>query len=859
MNKRQTEVEKAKLAAEENELKHLKAIYNKAASDISKKISISNGKINVLLAEFDDLDEVQKSILQSQIYQRDFQKSLQKQIDGFLKDLNDKQYESVNEYLKDSYKTGYIGTMYDIAGQGIPFVIPIDQKQVTKAMTHDTKLSKRLYTRLGEDVDLLKKRVANNISRGIATADSYSNIARNISNGTNVSINRTMTIARTEGHRIQVQATNDAQHDAKDKGADVVKQWDSTLDGKTRPHHRQLDGQIRELDEPFEVDGMEVMYPSDFGRPGEDINCRCALIQRARWALGEEELEALKERAAYFGLDKAKDFDDYKKKYLKATENVKSDEQSIDNGFAYVKTVEEAKSALKNTVGLRNVDESINFMDEKLLVENTNQLIRLENIFGAIEQSEFVDIDLDNGKFIGKVTSDRIWPTSQYLTLNKKHYSDRSYLIEKEINGVESGFSMPFLLTDEEIAVASITHEYGHILQNTIKKNYMESLGWSQSDVFSFVNKKAKTKKAKYKWYADVQKKVQDDCYDEIISIAKKNNPLFDLDANISDYGKESKDEFFAEVFMNSQLSKPNELGIAMNEWLEVNILSKRKNKSIDPAKAVKTIDDINNEGTNMVREIYERHRIRNNLNQTPIDKLTEGGFENIVGAKYGKMSVESATAFNETIKNLVDEYDTPLNKIRTMTKDEFVMKRNSFAYVVHNYSVDSAELVINPTKCKDIVKLTDRIKELSQNGYCVKIPDEAAGKYVATHEFAHTLLNLDQPLNKKANWMNADYDKITKARNEIKEVYEQYMDEVEAITAKQKEVEFEAMTTFDESAWKKAADLTAELNSVKLSNYSIESADEFLAEAFANEKIGITPNKYSEQVIDILDKYFKW
>ena len=64
MNKRQVEVEKAKLKAEEKELKHLKAIYNKAAQDISEKITLSNGKIDVLLSRIDDLDDIEKSILQ---------------------------------------------------------------------------------------------------------------------------------------------------------------------------------------------------------------------------------------------------------------------------------------------------------------------------------------------------------------------------------------------------------------------------------------------------------------------------------------------------------------------------------------------------------------------------------------------------------------------------------------------------------------------------------------------------------------------------------------------------------------------------------------------------------------------------
>lgn len=321
MNKRQKEVEAAKLSAEEKELKHLKTIYNKASEDIQKKIRISDGKINFLLSEFDNLDDEQKSVLQSQIYQRRFQESLQKQIDGFTASLNSGQYKSINEYLKGCYETGYIGTMYDIAGQGIPLIMPIDQKKITKAMTHNTKLSTTLYKRLGVDLNLLKKRIANNISRGIATASEYKVIARNIAANSNVGFNRSMRIARTEGHRIQIESAVDAQHAAKDAGADIVKQWDASLDGRTRPHHRMLDGQIRELDEDFEVDGMKVKYPSGFGRASEDINCRCALLQRARWALDEEELNKLKERAEYFGLDKTKDFDDFKKKYLNLPED----------------------------------------------------------------------------------------------------------------------------------------------------------------------------------------------------------------------------------------------------------------------------------------------------------------------------------------------------------------------------------------------------------------------------------------------------------------------------------------------------------------------------------------------------------
>lgn len=317
MNKRQLEVEKIKLAAEAKELEELKAIYQKAADDISKKIRISDGKINVLLQNFDDLDDKQKSILQSQIYQRKFQQSLKQQIDDFTNALVAGQYESIDDYMRSCYEVGFLGAMYDIQGQGVPLVMPIDEKQVIKAMQTNSKISKRLYTKLGEDVDALKKRIASSLSRGIATADSYANIARNITADSNVGFNRAMRIARTEGHRIQANSAFDAQQAAKAAGADVVKQWDSTLDGKTRPHHRQLDGQIRELEEPFEVGGMKAMYPADFGRASEDVNCRCALVQRARWALDDGEFTKMnnftKELETF---ESPKSYDEFKKGFF---------------------------------------------------------------------------------------------------------------------------------------------------------------------------------------------------------------------------------------------------------------------------------------------------------------------------------------------------------------------------------------------------------------------------------------------------------------------------------------------------------------------------------------------------------------
>ena len=308
MNKRQKEIIQSQLKSEEEVIKELKKVYEKAEKDIDAKIA-------ALLARSDTEN------LQSIIYQVDYQKALKSQIGAILDDLNTNQFTSISEYLTKCYEEGFLGTLYDLQGQGIPLIFPIDQEQVVKAITVDSKLSKRLYTALGEDVNELKKKVRAELSRGISQAYSYQQIAKNIRNQTNIGMNRSMRIARTEGHRVTQQATFDSQQKAKNAGADIVKQWDATLDSRTRPMHTQLDGQIRELDEYFEVGIYKALHPSGFGVPGMDVNCRCALLQRARWAVEGDKFDYTKfngNEGQLIDLSDADNFNDFKQRYNKA-------------------------------------------------------------------------------------------------------------------------------------------------------------------------------------------------------------------------------------------------------------------------------------------------------------------------------------------------------------------------------------------------------------------------------------------------------------------------------------------------------------------------------------------------------------
>ena len=194
---------------------------------------------------------------------------------------------------------------------------------MTKDILTDSKIVEGYYKRLGVSTAKLKKVITQEISRGIASGLTYGDIARNINNASKSGAYNAYRIARTEGHRIQQSATYDAQVSIKNKGIDVLRQWDAVLDGRTRDSHRMLDGQIREVDEPFEINGMKVMKPGKFGRPEEDINCRCIVTTRIPEDLDEEELETLRKRAEFFGIDKTKDLDDFREKFLEASESEK--------------------------------------------------------------------------------------------------------------------------------------------------------------------------------------------------------------------------------------------------------------------------------------------------------------------------------------------------------------------------------------------------------------------------------------------------------------------------------------------------------------------------------------------------------
>lgn len=280
MTPAQKQTTQYELLSEKKVMEQLERSYQKALEDVKDR-----------LRQLDERTDEENR--QAVAYQKAFQQGLQKQLERILGKLHSKTYRTVQEYLQDCYLTGHTAVLYELQSDGLRLSLPVPQDKVCQAAINDTKLVKPLYDSIGEDFAGLKKHITDIVSAGFASGASYGDMANQIT-GKMIgnyatmrggALGRAKLIVRTEGNRIANAARLEAARTAKQQGADLVKQWDSTMDKKTRPHHVQLDGQVRELDEPFEIDGRKAQAPGKFGIASEDINCRCHAYSRPRWAV----------------------------------------------------------------------------------------------------------------------------------------------------------------------------------------------------------------------------------------------------------------------------------------------------------------------------------------------------------------------------------------------------------------------------------------------------------------------------------------------------------------------------------------------------------------------------------------------
>ncbi len=415
----------------------------------------------------------------------------------------------------------------------------------------------------GIDLKYGKQQITASVTSSILQGKSIPKIANDLQSRMQ-DINRTSAIrtARTAVTAAQNAGRLDTYRAAQDMGIKLKKRWLATLDNRTRHAHAMLDGQTVDIDKPFKVDGYELMYPGDSSAPGYLVyNCRCTQIadvdgegtssggRRARDPeTGETVLVEDMTYAEWAGWKK---------------------EQAIvkEKAELNLHSMQDCKEALLNDIGFNLVEDSfVRNVDERLAIDCTKQLHNLEQTFGAVKKSTGSICSVSGGRatdaYVGAKVTD---PTNQNLSLCPIAFNSYKSNVTETLSQIESGYIMPAL--KENASIYTVTHEYGHMVQNTVIKKAMEDYGLEK--LKASIDYSKKTEKARLKQYKKIWADTEKRCCAEILDIAKEANVNFKLGDNISRYGRTNYAEFFAEVFANSQLGAPNELGKAMLVWLE--------------------------------------------------------------------------------------------------------------------------------------------------------------------------------------------------------------------------------------------------------------------------------------------------
>lgn len=602
MNSRQLLLQKLSVAKEKQMIKDLGRLYRSSSRDIRKQIEKDSKSIKEITDEIKKLDSddpmvaVLKSRRQAKVYSKQYQESLQNQIGTILDDMNKKQYESLSTYLSERYDDGYIGAMYDLHGQGIPLAIPIDQQQMVHTVKLQSKISEGLYSKLVKNTGMLKLQIRDEVTRGMILGSSYHDIARSLEERANIGLNRSIRIARTEGHRIQVTANYDALIDAKEVGADVVKQWDSSLDGKVRPTHRKVDGEIKELDEPF---SNGLMFPGDpNGKAAEVINCRCALLQRALWALDEDELEELKQRADYFGLDKSDSFEEFKKKYI---------EIAKDPNIIRIEQLTKEKDELERVIASK-YDLDKKYKDKLGIVDGGSSF----TLKDYDKYKDDIKRSIDRSRSRIKLTGDDV---DHYVALSEKGYSAKKIFESIRIKvDVKASTLRDFYGLDvdtiEYIADNGDLREYLEQVFQEYNKA-IETFYYSSADELEAFVKLAKG-------YAKEQDKISD-ILSEIKKINRKmlsNSALVDTSFAARTQSAEILNKL--QEYAEKKIKADSDVLAGLSRW------AKKQNMTLDEAR-----EKANQALKNIIDESDIGMRIRGR-NLKLVLKDDDGGFKNL-------------------------------------------------------------------------------------------------------------------------------------------------------------------------------------------------------------------------------------
>jgi len=581
----------------------LKELESNIHDEYEQAVKDMQAKLSEYLATFEKQDAVQKELLKAGKITEEEYKSW-----AYRHKMMGKRWEEMRDVLaEDMHNTNEIA--HDIAKGRMPDVYALNMNYATYDIEHGGRIdtgftlydhdtaayllsgqrdlmpepstAKAKKIAANKDMQWNMKKIQSAVLQGVLQGESPYAVAKRLASVGQMNENASVRYARTMTTSAQNAGRYNAFRRAKDLGVDLTIEWSATLDGRTRHEHRMMHGQRRNVDEPFEVSGVKILYPAQAKLNGSNIpqeliwNCRCTLLS---WVKGFEG-ETVKQSAAMGDMS----FEEWqnakeswsnkesnqalKKKYK---ESIKS--QNKLPTFTPARTKQEAVEYAKRFADNVNFDgislDNINAINEQLTILTTkyptNKLRTLESgNFNATAKAHYDSLRI-NGKKLGKALADETARFEEQRRRNEESIA----LIEKRFAGKKLPYSLQSSVDKLKKALmfkrygvqssyenhvgCTVTHEYGHILSD---------------QYFGMLNHERANPNYATNWQLRQMCRRWDDAFNRAV----KSGDIYSL----SDYGSANVREFFAESFVAREMGEilPDYVESLMSEVLRNGIM----------------------------------------------------------------------------------------------------------------------------------------------------------------------------------------------------------------------------------------------------------------------------------------------
>ena len=272
--------------------KELYDLYSRSADDIAAKwYKYMESHEKTIRADYEELQKAKKS------NDKDAIAAAQEKYERTIKNvtLNNDRYKAmlnettaklahVNEialsYVNDEVPKVYTLNYNEFANQEIDgYSFTLVNERAVKNLFESNKIElppKKLD--ITKDTAWNAKNINSQLMQGILQGENILKIAKRLQNVTDMNRNSAIRNARTMVTGAENKGRQDSFKKAQSDGVIMTRKWVATHDERTRAWHSDLDGVEVGLDEPWENDYGEIMFPGDpTADPANVYNCRCSI------------------------------------------------------------------------------------------------------------------------------------------------------------------------------------------------------------------------------------------------------------------------------------------------------------------------------------------------------------------------------------------------------------------------------------------------------------------------------------------------------------------------------------------------------------------------------------------------------